>query len=282
MIDLTVIIPVRNAEHLLDGCLASIVRSNRKEIIVVDGNSTDGTLEIARRYGVKIMSDNGRGVAAARAMGVQEASCPHVALIDADIVLPDGAMAALYEEFIQGGYTALQFGLHSVSGPGYWGRALVSHHNHGRSKNWPGVMSTIFEREALLKYGFDERFLSGEDIELRWRLQQAGVKIGVSKRTIVTHRFEDDFEFAKGQWLADGQGLARMIMKHGRRALLLLSLPLLAAGRGSVLSLLRLQPIWIPYYICYMVFNYAAMFRELGKRTTGIRNQKSEVRSQPN
>src|SRR5437868_6420979 len=83
--------------------------------------------------------------------------------------------------------------------------------------------------------GLDRRFLSGEDIELRWRLQQAGGRLGVSQRTIVTHRFEDSFAFAKGQFLADGPGLGRMVTKHGLRALPLLGLPLAASARGILL-----------------------------------------------
>src|SRR5206468_23909 len=138
-------------------------------------------------------------------------------------------LASLLDEFESGGYTALQAGLHSVGGPGYWGRALAWHHRTGRSRNWFGVVATIFERQTLLDHGFDARFLSGEDIDLRWRLRRAGAKIGVSKRTVVEHRFDDTFAFALGQWLADGRGLARMVDGHGRRGKLLLGLPLAAA-----------------------------------------------------
>jgi glycosyltransferase involved in cell wall biosynthesis len=171
-LDISVIVPVRNGERVLDECLDSITRSRPREIIVVDGRSTDGTLEIASRYPVRILSDEGRGLPIARLLGVQAAASRWVALVDADVVLHDGALADLFQEFQEGGYIALQAGLHSVSGPGYWGQALVNHHRSGRSKDWFGVVATIFEREALLQHGFDERFLSGEDIELRWRLEQ--------------------------------------------------------------------------------------------------------------
>ena len=68
---------------------------------------------------------------------------------------PTGALAALLDEFEEGGYTALQAGLHSVGGPGYWGQALAYHHRTGRSKNWFGLVATIFERDVLLEHGFD-------------------------------------------------------------------------------------------------------------------------------
>ncbi len=64
MLDLTVVVPVRNAELFIDDCLASIVRAHPREIIVVDGNSTDSTVERARQFPVTILSDEGKGVSA--------------------------------------------------------------------------------------------------------------------------------------------------------------------------------------------------------------------------
>ena len=278
MLDVSVVVPVRNAERLLDDCLASIARSRPRELIVVDGKSTDSTREIAERYTPRLLSDEGRGLPVARLLGAQAASSSLVALVDADIVLPDGSLKSLHDEFVQGGYLALQAGLSSTSGPGYWGQALAEHHRTGRSKDWFGLVATIFDRDALLRHGFDQRFLSGEDIELRWRLERAGAKVGVSRRTIVIHRFaEDSFAFARGQFLADGHGLGRMVGKHGWRGGWLLALPLAAGIRGIALSLARGRPRWIPYYAAYSVYNYAGMlgaFRETlarGSSTTTAR-----------
>ncbi len=263
MLDISVVVPVRNAENLLEACLESISRSEPHEIIIVDGMSTDSTVDIARRYTTRILSDEGRGLPAARLLGAQAATCRWVTLIDADVVLPDGALEQLFREFVSQGYTALQAGLHSVGGSDYWGRALATHHRWGRSKHWFGLVATIFEREFLLEHGFDERFVSGEDIEMRWRLEQAGAKIGVSKQTIVTHRFQAGFAFARGQWAADGAGLARMVSKHPRSGARLLGLPLAGGAWGVGVSLVRGQPQWIPYFLCFVVFNYVAIFREL-------------------
>ena len=264
VLDVSVIVPVRNAEGLLEECLASVARNHPREIIVVDGNSSDATLDIARRYTSRILSDGGRGLPVARLLGARAASCHRVLLLDADVVLPDGALANLLDEFEAGGYLALQAGLHSVSNGRYWGEALAAHHRTGRSKAWFGLVATVFDRHAILEHGFDARFLSGEDIELRWRLEQSGQKIGVSRRTVVTHRFCDgSFAFARHQWRADGLGLGRMVRKHGRRGVWLLLLPILAGARGMVVSLARREPRWIPYYACYAGFNYAAMVRGL-------------------
>ncbi|MCW3015608.1 MAG: hypothetical protein JWO02_2700 [Solirubrobacterales bacterium] len=264
--EVTVVVPVRNAEAWIDDCLDSIARSSPAEVIVVDGLSSDRTVEQARAHGVRVLSDGGRGVAAARQLGAEAARTRYVALIDADVLLGDGALGELLDEFVLGGYTALQAGLHSVSGPEYWGRALANHHRTGRSKRWFGLVATILERRSLLEHGIDERFTSGEDIDLRWRLRNAGAKTGVSSRTVVEHRFGDGFRFARGQWLADGAGLGRMVGVHGVRSLSLLLLPLAAALRGGAVSVARLQPRWVPYYVCFCVFNYFGMMRELLRR----------------
>jgi O-antigen/teichoic acid export membrane protein len=259
---LSVVIPVKNAESFIEECLASVVAAAPAEIIVVDGCSTDRTLEIVGRYGVRVLSDGGRGVATARMMGVYEATSEFIALIDADIVLPDGALPAMLTEFRSGGYSALQAGLHSTSGPGYYGRALARHHNTGRSRYWLGLMATIFRRETLLAYPLDASFLSGEDIDLRWRLSRAGVHIGVSRKTVVTHRFGDTLEFARDQWRADGAGLGRMALTHPGGGLLLL-MPLADAVRGVTVTTLHLEPQYIPYYVTHAVFNYSSMMTTL-------------------
>jgi glycosyltransferase involved in cell wall biosynthesis len=258
--DLTVVIPVRNAARLLPDCLRSVLVQRPAEIIVVDGNSTDATLDIARRYGATILSDEGKGLPVARMLGARAAATKYVALVDADVVLPDGALARLLVEFMADGYSALQAGQLSVGGPGYWGRALAQHHRWSRSKNWFGLVATIFERVKLLEIGFDDRFISGEDIELRWRLIRAGQKIGVSTQTVVTHRFDgDSFGFAWNQFSMDGRGLAAMVAKHGWGGARLIALPAAAMVRGVGLSLLRLKPQWIPYYLFFAAGNYAAM-----------------------
>lgn len=258
--DLSVVIPARDAEPLISDCLASIVEARPREVLVVDGLSTDRTVELAERYPVRVLSDGGAGLPAARRIGAEAAAGPLVALVDADVVVGPGDLERLLSEYREGGYTALQAGLHSVSsGPGYWGRALAFHHRSGRSRHWFGVVATIFDRRALLEHGFDARFSSGEDIDLRWRLLDADCRIGVSRTTLVEHRFDDHFAFARGQWLADGEGLGRMLATRGRRAGRLLGLPAAAALRGIAVSLARRQPRWIPYFLCYLAYNYIGL-----------------------
>jgi hypothetical protein len=128
------------------------------------------------------------------------------------------------------------------------------------------VCATLFERDTFLRYPIDETFVTGEDIELRHRLDRAGVAIAVSSDVQVRHYFPGGFRFALRQWTSDGAGIGRVVRKHRRRGLVLLLTP---AG-GFVLGLVKVvwrRPQLAPYYVCYLVFNYAGMVRGLLDRS---------------
>src|SRR5260370_36475465 len=148
--DLTVVIPVRNAERLLPACMESAVREKPRAIIVVDGESTDRTVEIAREYGAVVVSDEGQGLPVARQLGAELAGTPYVALVDADVVLHEGALYRLREEFEDGGYTALQAGLLSTGGPRDLGRGPARHHPWGGSQKLVRPVSPPLARNTPL------------------------------------------------------------------------------------------------------------------------------------
>jgi glycosyltransferase involved in cell wall biosynthesis len=148
-LEVSVVVPARNAARWLGECLESIRAERPREIIVVDGCSRDNTVEIARSMGARVISDEGRGLPAARMLGVENACSDLVALIDADVVLSPGALGGLVDEFKACGYDGLQFGLvKRADGPGYWGAALAWHHIHSRVRSSFGVCATLMRRKV--------------------------------------------------------------------------------------------------------------------------------------
>lgn len=92
----SIVIPTKNAAGTLPSCLASIAAldypSDRYEVVVADGRSSDSTIEIASSAGARIVDDGGRG--RCRVFGLNAAlptvNAPYVAFLDADCrVLPD-------------------------------------------------------------------------------------------------------------------------------------------------------------------------------------------------
>lgn len=88
MIRLSIIIPSWNEEGHLGRLLKSIHRQSFQdyEIIVSDARSTDGTREVARRYGARIISGGMPG--AGRNAGVRAAHANLLLFLDADAALP--------------------------------------------------------------------------------------------------------------------------------------------------------------------------------------------------
>ena len=257
------VVPARNAEHWIESCLAAIRANGPAEIILVDGGSTDRTVELARPWVDKVIDDGGTGVAAARMMGVASASQPWVALVDADVVLPPNALRDLDRERRARQLVALQAGLHSVGAGDYWSRALADHHNGGKSRGWFGVCASLVSRDVLLANPLDGDLASGEDIDLRIRLTTAGFPIGVSETMVGQHRFDTGFAFAGKQWLADGAGLGRMVRKHGRAALVnAMVIPFAAAAVGLVRGISHALRTW-PYFAGFAVGNYIGLWRGL-------------------
>ncbi|TDQ50310.1 glycosyltransferase [Actinorugispora endophytica] len=92
---ISVVIPAFNEEAVIGRCLEALLNqtSPADEILVVDNNSTDRTLEIAERYrrrGVRVVRETRQGLVPARNRGFDEATGDVLGRIDADTVVePD-------------------------------------------------------------------------------------------------------------------------------------------------------------------------------------------------
>jgi glycosyltransferase involved in cell wall biosynthesis len=89
---LTIVIPVFNEQEHLQNCLESIATQTimPSEVIVVDNNSTDASVDIARRYDfVRVVTAKRQGIAHARNAGFNAVKTDLIGRIDADTILPD-------------------------------------------------------------------------------------------------------------------------------------------------------------------------------------------------
>ncbi|HUS68266.1 MAG TPA: glycosyltransferase family 2 protein [Kofleriaceae bacterium] len=79
----SVIVPARN-EHDNLVALVPRVREHGDEHLLVDGHSTDGTVELAERLGFRVIPDGGRGKGDAIRTAIAEARGEILVFIDAD------------------------------------------------------------------------------------------------------------------------------------------------------------------------------------------------------
>jgi glycosyltransferase involved in cell wall biosynthesis len=96
MAKVSAVIIAKNEEKKIGNCLASLKWAD--EVIVIDGFSTDKTVEIARAHGARVVQHAFTGkFADDRNLGLKEAKYDWVLAIDADDVIDSGFKAKLDE-----------------------------------------------------------------------------------------------------------------------------------------------------------------------------------------
>lgn len=206
---ISVVIPVRNAMATLPGCCQALrsLDPQPTEVVLVDNGSTDGSLDVLKRFAsehtrahVRILTEMRRGASAARNAGIQSARGDVVAFTDADCV-PDPSwlryLAGAFDDQTVGavagrivarptGTIVEQFNaLYTLQSP-------ESPARHCRWTPWAGGFPTAnlaVRRELLQRIGgFDESVrLYGEDYDVCARLYETGAAIDYVPDARVTH-----------------------------------------------------------------------------------------------
>ena len=198
---ISIIIPVYNGGYPFVCCLLAISRSQFTdwELIVVDDGSTDESTAIARKFGAKILKTSGReGPGSARNQGARAAAGKYLCFIDADCEVCHDAIALLGQKLQKQPEIDALFGSYDDAPKAtnfiaqY--KNLMHHYVHQQGSEdastfWSGF--GVVQRELFLNLGgFDiERYPrpSIEDIELGYRIKQAGAKIMLAKELQVKH-----------------------------------------------------------------------------------------------
>jgi len=183
--ELSIIIPTYQEEDYIEKCLGSIAKQNYNkkdyEVIVSDANSTDRTVEIARKYADNVLVDDRKGIAYGRNAGSRIAKGEIFVFVDADATLNPNFLEQCHKAFINPDVVGLT-GIAKPSDGGFFQRfvyigtyALVRiFHLFGISL-FPGIC-VAYRREAFVKIGgFREDFGIVEDLDLSKRISRVGV-----------------------------------------------------------------------------------------------------------
>ena len=107
-IDLSIIIPVYNAQNFLGKCIDSCLGQRTEfsfEVIAVDDGSTDDSLAMLRNYDfdhrLKVIHQKNRGHAGARNAALDVASGSYICFVDSDDFIPRDAVQRLMSRAIE-------------------------------------------------------------------------------------------------------------------------------------------------------------------------------------
>ncbi|MDP9415973.1 MAG: glycosyltransferase [Pseudomonadota bacterium] len=142
--------------------ILSVLDPPPAEIVLVDGGSSDGTADIARAAGLRVVEHHERGRPMQINRGVQEVSSPLICILHADTILPDDAVAVIRltlddPRVALAGFTPL------ISGPRKV-RWATSFHNWIKTWYAPLLMRPhLFARGVRLLFGDHAMFFRRAD-----------------------------------------------------------------------------------------------------------------------
>lgn len=140
---LSIIILTHNEERFLPGCLEN-VKDLADEIVVVDKNSNDKTLEIAQKYQARIVKFTGFAFDEWRNLGSYHASNPWILYLDPDERLSKDLIKQIRKVIADksGKYDAYRIHRQNY----WWGRKFTA---CGAGNDW---VTRLFRRRALKKW----------------------------------------------------------------------------------------------------------------------------------
>lgn len=225
--EVSVIIPAYNAAATLRAqldALAAQVGAPPFEVLVSDNGSRDATAAIAREYSALptvtvVDSSARRGPSAARNTGAAQARGSLLAFCDADDVVTAGWLAGMRRALETADAVAGAFEHRHLNSE----RAAAVSWNTDipiRLASRPGLPAGASSNLAIRAHvfdalgGFDEALATCEDIDLCWRLQDAGYSMAFAHDAVVHQRKRRGLRATYRQAVSYAEGTVALEAKH--------------------------------------------------------------------
>ena len=270
----SIIVPVRNGEATISTLLESLSKldypKEKLDFQVIDGNSTDKTQEIAKEYPIRLLTQSGTGLNAARNTGIRNSKSEIVVFTDSDCVVPENWVRNIVDNF-----SDLKVGCVGGSTKGYNGDFLSNYADHSFMpvlrnfkkrevldsvkllQRYPAGCNMAFRRDAIETAGdFDEsiRHAFDED-ELVERVCRSGYKMVLDPNCLVLHKHRSSLKELLKQNFRYGRGIGFLLKKNKLRDAITKWALLNLAGcvswffLGVILASLVMTSGWRAFYI---------------------------------
>lgn len=171
----SVIITTKNSASSIEVCLKSIISQNyaeeKIEIIVVDNNSSDQTVAIAKKFTDKILF-KGPERSVQRNVGIEKAQGKYILYLDSDMSLSDKVISQCVRKCENEGFIALYIP-ERITGIGFWVKVRDFERGFYNTSCIDAVR--FVRRENIYKIdGFDESLTGPEDWDFDRRIKTTG------------------------------------------------------------------------------------------------------------
>ena len=243
--EVALVIPVRDDPDGLARTLATVGPVGR--VVVVDDGSVDrAAIERAAGAGVTVIRhERCLGPAAARETGRQACDAAYIAFVDAEVEASPGWLDELLAHFADPTVGAVAPRVRSMAGraPGWLASyeavrssldlgPVPSGVRPGSRVPYVPTAALVVRREALDAIdGFDTTMRVGEDVDLVWRMHQAGWRLRYEPAVHVTHPSRPSLGTWVRQRFTYGTSAADLAARHGRAVA-----PLLGVSGWSALA----------------------------------------------
>lgn len=226
----SVVIPAYNSARTLPACLQSVCQLNYPdyEVILVDDGSTDATPELVRQFPqvryVRLPANV--GLSAARNTGIAAATGEIVAFTDADCRVDEDWLFYLVSTLETGGFAAVggpnlfppddsPVAAAVMAAPGGPRHVLLTDRE---AEHVPGCNMAFYKWVFERVGAFDPAFRrAGDDVDICWRLQKAGFRIGFSPGAVVWHYRRATLRAYLAQQFGYGRAESSLARKHPDR-----------------------------------------------------------------
>ena len=227
-----VVVPAYERPDLLDKCLTALrANSPQTHIIVVDDASTSAAVgDVARAHGATLIRHPvNRGPAAARNTGLEAVTAPVVAFVDADCAVTPGWLEPLVAHLDDPRVAAVAPRIRPRSNSTdmlsryeITRSALDMGHRpelvaRGAQLGYLPSAAIMIRRSALGSFVFDEALRVGEDVDLVWRLSDAGWMVRYEPASFVIHEIRPRLPDWARRHFDYGTSAAQLDVRHPRR-----------------------------------------------------------------